>query len=134
MLLGRRHISTDQIVHYSLLEYTHIHEGSRFCFLPVQQTAATTYSRAKEQQNQHKTSSTSSCYDDYGILCEPQEEGGTLCNHGAVRCGCGYCVCVGVGVGVGGWVRVCTHSDCNTTRTSCLLYLYTHSDCRMNLI
>ena len=24
-----------------------------------------------------------------------------------------------------------THSDCRMTRTSCLLYLYTHSDCRM---
>ena len=24
-----------------------------------------------------------------------------------------------------------THSDCRMTKTSCLLYLYTHSDCRM---
>ena len=24
-----------------------------------------------------------------------------------------------------------THSDCRMTRTSCLLYFYTHSDCRM---
>ena len=26
-----------------------------------------------------------------------------------------------------------THSNCRVTRTSCILYLYTHSDCRMTL-